>query len=233
MTDQNQLIFELTGERPKNYNIRVKPITTTRKAPDEQQVRDCFQTPAYATDLLIPFIPKDITQIWEPAYGGGKISRQLRKSGYTVFESDLKSDDPSKIFNFISGENKVLPEKISIITNPPFSVKDMFIEKCFEYGKPWALLINMDYSQWHIDLIKRGCEKIIPDARISYVTPLIVSRVNEKEGTDYLTVDDIPMELLYKYTSAQFHSGWMTWGFGLGRTETFVDLPIEQRRYNI
>ena len=50
---------------------------------------------------------------------------------------------------------------------------------------------------------------------------------------NYKSIDDVPMELLYKYTSAQFHSGWMTWGFGLGRSETFVDLPIEQRRYNI
>jgi hypothetical protein len=210
-----------------------KPITTTRKAPEEQQLRDTFQTPAYATDLIIPFIPKDIKQVWECAYGNGKISRQLRKSGYTVFESDLKSYDPAKVYNFISDPKKNLPEKISIITNPPFSIKELFVEKCFEYWVPFALLVNADYSQQNINWVRRGCEKIIPTARISYITPNVIKRVNTGETTDYTCIDDIPVSLLHKYSSAQFHSMWITWGFNLGRTETFVDLSVEQRRNNL
>ena len=216
------------------YKMRAKPVTTARKAPDEQQIRDTLQTPNYAIDLLIPFIPKDIVFAWEPACGEGKISGRLRQSGYTVFESDIKHTNPENQYNFITGEFKRdLPEKILIITNPPFSIKDMFIERCFEYDKPFALLINADYSQWQIDLIRRGCEKIIPTSRIAYITPNIVKRVNEGEGTHFLAINDIPQEFLYKYSNAQFHSMWLTHGFNLGRTETFVDLTTEQRKNNI
>lgn len=250
-----------------SYKLRAKPVTTARKAPNEQQTRDLFMTPNYAIDLLIPFIPKEIKVLWEPAYGTGKISRKLRDAGYTVFESDIKDSDPKKVHNFITDPMKNLPENISIITNPPFSVKDLFIERCFEYEVPFAMLINMDYSQQTIDWIRRGMEKIIPTARIAYITPNILKRIHDGEVwklvddkkecstlqeymesympiwiTDlyvhhdvhnYATVDETPMELLYKYSNAQFHSGWLTYGFGLNRTETFVDLPIEQRRYNI
>ena len=212
-----------------DYKGWVKPITSTRKTPDEPQIRDSFATPAYAIDLLIPFIPKHLTACWEPAYGGGKISRQLRKAGYTVFESDLKSDDPSKIFNFITGENKTLPENILIITNPPFSIKDLFIEKCFEYGVPFAMLINMDYSQQMCRWIQRGCQKIVPVSRISYLTPNLVKRVNTTLETQYASIDEVPNDIIYKFSSAQFHSGWLCYGFNLASSETIVELSLADR----
>jgi len=217
------------------YKIRAKPVTTARKAPDEQQIRDTFQTPNYAIDLLIPFIPKHITHVWECASGGRKISRRLIEAGYTVSESDIQEAEPHVgKFNFITEKlGFKLSESWSIITNPPFSIKDLFISKCFDYKVPFALLINADYSQWQIDLIRRGCEKIIPTSRIAYITPHTVKRVNDAEGTDFISIDQIPMEFLYKYSNAQFHSMWLTYGFNLGKTETFVDLTSEQRRFNI
>lgn len=265
---------EITIERSQDigtdgYKIRTKGMTSARKVPEEQQVRDLFMTPNYAVDILIPHIPKDITLVWEPACGTGKISGKLRNSGYTVFESDIAHEDSEHKFNFITGQKKNLPEKISIITNPPFSIKDLFIERCFEYERPFAMLINADYSQQQISWIKRGCEKIIPTSRISYITPNILKRIHEGEvwkiiRTDYVglfdsideikkagiekwnsvilsykdvhnykTLEEVPQDLLYRYSSAQFHSMWLTYGFNLGRTETFVDLPVDQRKNNI
>jgi len=277
----------------KEYKLRVKPVTSTRKAPDEQgsllmdeynkvyklmttarkvpdvqQERDKFLTPNYAIDLLIPFIPKEIKAVWEPAYGTGKISRKLRDAGYTVFESDIKDSDPSKVYNFITDPMKNLPENISIITNPPFSIKDLFIERCFEYGVPFAMLINADYSQTTINWIRNyNCQKIIPTARISFITPNILRRIHEGEVWkliknscpfdslhdmqqndlssyrscmeanfslhNYKSIDETPTKFLYAYSSAQFHSMWLTWKFNLTSSETFVDLPLEQRRNNI
>lgn len=217
-----------------SYSLRTKSITTTRKTPDEQQVRDTFQTPNYAVDLLIPFIPKHTTHVWECASGGRKISRKLIEAGYTVLETDIKDMDNVTPYNFISDSPRTdIDERFSIITNPPFSIKDLFVERCFEYGVPFALLINADYSGKTIEWIKRGCEKIIPTARIAYITPLIVSRVNTGESTDFKSVDEIPVKFLYKYSNAQFHSMWLTHGFNIGRTETFVDLPVQIRKENI
>jgi hypothetical protein len=250
------------------YKLRAKPITTARKAPDEQQVRDTFWTPNYAVDLLIPFIPKHITHVWECATGGRKISGQLLNSGYTVLETDIKEMENVTPYNFISDTKRtdIKPGYFSIITNPPFSIKDLFVEKCFEYEVPFALLINADYSGKTIDWIRRGCEKLIPTSRIAYITPNILRRIHEGEtwkevhgdagyGSTqrdmenykaecpnfwkdrlafydkylYKTIEEAPSEMLYRYSNAQFHSMWLTYGFGLGRTETFVDLSVQQR----
>jgi hypothetical protein len=222
-------------EQKADYRIQTKLMTQAKHAPEQQQVRDTFQTPKYAIDLLIPFIPKHITHVWECAAGGRKISGQLLKSGYMVLETDIKGAEGVEVHNFINDEPRtdIDPEKFSIITNPPFSIKELFINKCFEYGVPFALLINADYSGRQIALIKRGCEKIIPTSRISYITPNIIKRINDEEGTSFSSLEEIPQGLLYKYSSPQFHSMWLTYGYNLGRTETFVDIPIKERKNNI
>lgn len=46
------------------------------------------------------------------------------------------------------------------------------------------------------------------------------------------SIYDAPANLLRKYSSSQFHSMWLTWGFGLGKSETFVELTNEEK-YNI
>lgn len=256
------------------YLVRAKPITMPSKKPQEVQSRDTFQTPKYATELLVPFIPKHIKWIWECAAGDGRISNVLSGHGFGVFSSDLKErtyndgtiDIIQPSINFLTEKCPEQPQ--CIITNPPFSIKDDFIEKAFSYKVPFAFLINADYSGQTIDWIKRGCEKIVPTSRIAYITPNILRRIHEGEiwkavykefitydsldelkynepniwedvmnqyqrFHNYKSIDETPQELLYKYSSAQFHSMWLTYGFNLGRTETFVDLTVEQRKTNI
>lgn len=216
------------------YHIRTKPFTSAPRKPDVAQGRDTFETPDYASKLLIPFIPKKIRNVWECAAGGGKIVRVL-EDNFDVYSSDIRpSPFVEKVSNFVTDESAfALDDTWAIITNPPFSIKDLFIERAFEYGVPFAFLINADYSQQTINWLRRGCQKIVPTSRIAYITPNIVERVNKGEGTSYETKDEIPSPLLYKYSSAQFHSMWLTWGFDLGESEIFVDLSVEQRKNNI
>lgn len=230
--DKEKTIEEL-GFFEQSYAVRVKPVTTAPKTPNEPQGRDTFQTPNYATDLLIPFIPKYVTNIWEPAAGDGMIVKRLKNAGYDTWATDIRNNPEyiDEIANFLVNLPSVEPQ--CIITNPPFSIKELFIEKAFEYGTPFAMLINADYSGQTIDWVKRGCEKIIPTSRIAFITPNIINRINTGEGTEFTKLDDIPQKLLYKYSSAQFHSMWLTYRFNLGRTETFVDLTVEQRKTNI
>lgn len=203
----------------QSYNTQIKPVTVAPKTPNIPQGRDTFQTPNYAVDLLIPFIPKDITWIWEPACGDGKIVyRLLENSTIDVYASDIRKSEKfgHDIKNFLDDDN--LPTidgwdgRLAIITNPPFSIKELFIEKAFGYGVPFAFLINADYSGKQIEWIKRGCEKIIPNRRIDYITP------TGRNG---------------KTSSSQFHSMWLTYGFEIGRTETFVELSLKDKKENI
>lgn len=199
------------------YEIRKKPVTVAPKTPNEPQGRDTFQTPNYAIDLLIPYIPKNIHYIWECAAGEGRIGKRLLDAGYGVCFTDIRAELAGE-FNFITQKQPdAYVEKMkavgwAIITNPPFSIKEEFIERAFEYGVPFAFLINADYSGKHIDWIQRGCEKIIPNRRIDYITP------TGRNG---------------KTSSSQFHSMWLTWGFELGRTETFVELSLKEKKENI
>jgi hypothetical protein len=201
-----------TFDYDKDYAIRVKPITTAPKTPNIPQGRDTFQTPNYATDLLIPFIPKNIKIIWECAAGEGKIVKRLENAGFSVWSTDIRynPDWIDEQLNFITDTPNILGE--CIITNPPFSIREKFIEKAFEYNLPFAFLINADYSQEQISWIQRGCEKIIPNRRIDFITP------TGRNG---------------KTSSSQFHSMWLTYKFNLGKTETFVDLPIKEKKENI
>ena len=183
------------------------------------QTRDLFQTPNYATELLIPFIPEDIFHVWECASGEGKIAKVLHINGYSVLCTDLRKTEvtPYNRFNFLTArlidlaeEAKALLQVECIITNPPFSIKDKFVEKCFEYELPFALLINADYGLQSINWIQRGCEKIIPTRRIDFITPTGLSGLSGH--------------------TANFHSFWLTRYFNLGATEIFVELTNEQKK---
>jgi len=210
----------MNQELDVNYPARMKLYTTAPKTPKEPQGRDTFETPNYAVDLLIPFIPKNIHSIWECACGGGRITRRLIHHGYKVLSSDIRElkgvTDMTMDFLENLPANWILgPDYVSdgaIVTNPPYSIKEEFIDHAFELKIPFAFLINADYSGMQIDWIKRGCEKIIPNRRIDFITP------TGRQG---------------KTSASQFHSMWLTHGFNLGRTETFVELSLDEKKNNI
>lgn len=51
----------------------------------------------------------------------------------------------------------------------------------------------------------------------------------ENKQLRFESIYDAPANLLRKYSSSYYHSMWLTWGFGLGRTETFVELTNEMK----
>jgi hypothetical protein len=183
--------------------------------PDEFQPRDLFQTPKYATDLLVPFIPTNITHIWECACGERRIADRLEFWGFKVLGSDIRGLELERVTptNFLTDPDRTdfSNNHSAIITNPPYSLKRQFFNKCVEYDIPFALLISADYCGWTIDAIRKyGCEKIIPDKRIDFITPTGKSGATGQ--------------------SAYFHSLWLTRGFEIGKSETFVELTKEMKK---
>ena len=259
-------------------NKSYKGIINTTSIPDVPKGRDTFETPNYATDIIIPYIPDTVKTIWECASGGNKIVNRLRSYGYGVWATDIRFNpslhDGNTNFVLDDFSDVPLDEIDAVITNPPFSLKKLFVQRAFTLDKPFAFLVSADYSSWNISLIEMGCEKIIPKSRISFITPNIITRVHEGEvwnnfvkpelikevGKDILNMkdykkhypshwnrvmdehkdfhnykskDEIPSELLYKHSRVQFHSMWLTYGFNIGITETFVDLPVKIRKENM
>lgn len=100
---------------------------------------DHFQTPDYALRPLLPYLDKDWL-IWECAEGTGNLVKALKYLFYRVTGSDIING-----VDFLDKTHRP-PHGIPvnaidcIITNPPYSHKNEFFNRCIEIGKPFALL---------------------------------------------------------------------------------------------
>ena len=96
---------------------------------------DELYTPEYAIIPLLKYLPNNIV-IWECTdFGKSNITKILKQNGYKVITThknnfDFLTDTPNFQFDMI-------------ITNPPYSLKDEFLEKCYEYKKSFALLLPL------------------------------------------------------------------------------------------
>jgi len=97
---------------------------------------DDYDTPAYALEPMIKHIPKHVKVIWEPCAGNFAIVNVLRKHGYTVITSDIKTGQD--MFSWQPDEQWDM-----ILTNPPYSLKNEVIEWCYEFEKPFLLLMPL------------------------------------------------------------------------------------------
>lgn len=101
----------------------------------KNEKNDELYTPRYAIKPLIKYLPKNV-KIWECTdYGNSNITNVLKEHGYEVITTH-KND-----FNFLTDKPNF--EFDIIITNPPYTLKDEFIKKCYEYEKPFCLLLPL------------------------------------------------------------------------------------------
>lgn len=99
----------------------------------KNEKNDELYTPEYAIKPLLKYLPKNKI-IWECTdFGSSNITKVLKESGFKVISTHKKD------FDFL----KDIPdfEFDIIITNPPYSLKDEFLRKCYEYKKPFCLLL--------------------------------------------------------------------------------------------
>ena len=179
-----------------------KPKTNQPKTPNVLQERDFFQTPNYAVDIIIPYLPKNGV-IWECACGNNKIIRRLTEMGFSAFGSDLRTGH--SFFDYLPDFTFDV-----ILTNVPFSLKKEFFDRAIEIKKPFAFLMPIDFCGWILRAMKdKGVQWLVPDRRIDYITP------KGKQG---------------EASSAQFHSGWLCYGIDLPRQITVVELTKEMKK---
>lgn len=101
---------------------------------------DFYPTPPDVTRALLNFLKlPDGTVVWEPACGDGHMVEEMKKHGLIVKESDISTGE-----DFLKIQQKACDW---IITNPPFSLSEKFIERCMEHKKPFAMLLKAQY--WH------------------------------------------------------------------------------------
>lgn len=170
----------------KRYSLNYDKIKRKTKKPIlmNQGHTDEIYTPEYALNPLLPFI-KEEWLIWENAWGTGVLAQHLINKGFKV------SNEEGDI----------------IITNPPYSKKEEFLEKAYKSGKPFAYLLPLTA----LEGIKRGAlykkyglQLIIPNRRINFIMP-------NKQGGSW------------------FQTAWFTWGLNLPKDLMFVELNRESQ----
>jgi hypothetical protein len=159
---------------------------------------DACQTPAYAVDPLLPYLCRNWT-IWEPASGEGLLVEALYDSGFS--QSQVVAGDLITGQNFFDYE----PDDWDcLVTNPPYSIQFDWLARCYALGRPFALLLKVEVlgTKTAQELFQEfGIEVIFVNPRINYKMPI--------KGWD---------------STAQFPTAWFTWGLGIGRQMTFVEL---------
>ena len=133
--------------------------------------RDDFQTPKCAIDILLPYLDKR-WKIWECACGKGNLRDAFQKNGFEVFATDILQDVDFLNYPY---QDKIQRDFQCIVTNPPYSLKEQFLEKCFEIGKPFALLMPLTALEGKArhKLYRKygGIQLVIPNKRYHFETP--------------------------------------------------------------
>lgn len=104
--------------------------------------RDCYETPEWVTEALIPHLPPDL-YIWEPACGSRKMVEALRARGHRVVGSDIDGG-----YDFFRIET--CQSYDAIVTNPPYETAVGFIEHALDlmgkYDGRVAMLLRTDFD---------------------------------------------------------------------------------------
>lgn len=105
---------------------------------------DELYTPSYAVEPLVKYLPKGKT-IWECTdFGESQITKVLKDNGYNVVSTHKKD------FDFLKDSPDF--EWDMIVTNPPYTLKDEFLERAYSYNKPFAMLLPITA----LEGVKRG-----------------------------------------------------------------------------
>ena len=125
---------------------------------------DDLYTPEYAVTPLINYLTTGLI-IWECTdFGESKITKVLQDNNYVVTGTDI-----IKGFDFLNHTADFHFDMI--ITNPPYTKKNQFLAKCYEYDKPFALLLPLTAleSAERGKLYKKyGISVIILDRRVNF-----------------------------------------------------------------
>ncbi len=155
-------------------------------------------TPAYAVEPLIPYLTSLVScnqsaspfVFWEPCdtYHNSAISDVLRKVGFVVKstskdEIDFLTQCPDFNFN-------------AIITNPPYSLKEEFISRCYFYSCPWAMLMpitTLEGIERGSLFCQYGIEVLVFDRRIQFD-----AHKSTPVNTSWFTHGILPQQLIFQ-----------------------------------
>lgn len=131
---------------------------------DKQNKSDEYYTKEYAVFPILKYVRKFKT-IWCPFdKKESEFVKVLKRHGHKVVFSHIETG--KDFFEYIPKEYDC------IVSNPPYSLRERILEKCFKTKKPFALLINISGlfgSKKRFNMFKDNeFEMMVFDKRINY-----------------------------------------------------------------
>lgn len=188
---------------PDRKPIRVARTHSTQRDNVRGKHSDHFQTPACAILPLLPFIGSD-REVWDPCDGKGNIILAFIRHGYDAWGSDIQRGQ-----DFL--QNMGVSTRAVIVTNPPYSIKDAFIEHCYALGAPFALLMPLtalEGQRRQKSYREHGLQLMVLPRRIDFETPNLGSNVG----------------------GAWFSTAWFTWKLNLPSDLYFAPPPAVDKQ---
>jgi hypothetical protein len=115
----------------------------------ERKELENYPTPAWVIGVVAPHLQAlGVTNVWEPAAGGGQMVTELRNHGFGAVGTDIINGN-----DFLNG--CVPPPTFdAIVTNPPYGkggrTAQQFIEQALEFTRPSkgsvAMLLKIDFD---------------------------------------------------------------------------------------
>jgi hypothetical protein len=142
------VLFDFSPVLSASYSsesLEQKNGMSQRESGYERKALDLYETPEWVTLALRRHL-RPLEKVWEPAAGGGKMARALETLGFRVEVSDIATGD-----DFLSARDcdRACAAE-AIITNPPYSQAQQFIEHGLKLMQPTrgliAMLLRTDYD---------------------------------------------------------------------------------------
>ena len=130
-----------------------------RRATNEES-DECY-TPNDQVFPLLKYLDKDSSYYEATSGKSSNILSGFRKHGYNIVSSDDRDFFDCTRSDIYDG----------VITNPPYSKKDKFLERCYELGKPFALLLpvtSFQGSKRGKMFMEKGMSALVYNNRIDF-----------------------------------------------------------------
>ena len=157
---------------------------------------DEFYTPAYAIRPLLKYIRKN-SVIWCPFdTAQSNFVKLLRREGHTVTHTHIR--DGADFFQMDT------PHCDVIISNPPYSCKTEVLERLFQIGKPFAMLlgiVGLFESQKRFDIFRSNPFEIMYlNRRVSYLKDYADAKpqLNPPFSSVYLCSGVLPERIIFE-----------------------------------
>lgn len=152
--------------------------------------KDNLQSPP---EVLLPLLPHINPEwiVWEPTAGEGYLCKGLAQANIISIGTDILTG-----VDFLTTDIDFPYD--AIVLNPPYSLKNEFLQRCFDLGKPFAMLLPiraLDSKVRHRLFTKYGIQLLILPEPVAFLD--IPSGKRVRVAVEWFCWNLLPHQLMF------------------------------------